>query len=117
MNFNQYELYKDQFNIYNLITLINKNYRLVFDKKNKIFCVLNIAKNYQICLKFKAFNKNIIFLLQKTKVENSKKLFDEIEKFNENLNKKYLNNKLEETADKFREITKIYKRLNAISIK
>ncbi|MBQ4541345.1 MAG: hypothetical protein IJA23_00685 [Clostridia bacterium] len=117
MYFNNFEEYKDQFNIYNLITLIDKNYRLVFDRCNKIFCVINIAKNNQICLNFKDFNQNIIFLLQKSRIENSYKIFNELEIFNENLNKKLIKNQIQKTGDKLHELSKIYKRLNTISIK
>ena len=117
MYFNNFEEYKDQFNIYNLITLIDKNYRLVFDRCNKIFCVINIAKNNQICLNFKDFNQNIIFLIQKSRIENSYKIFNELEIFNENLNKKLIKNQIQKTGDKLHELSKIYKRLNTISIK
>ena len=117
MYFNSFEEYKDQFNIYNLITLIDKNYRLVFDRCNKIFCIINIAKNNQFCLNFKDFNQNIIFLLQKSRIENSYKIFNELENFNENLNKKLIKNQIQKTGDKLHELSKIYKRLNTISIK
>ena len=117
MNFNNYELYKDQFNIYNLITKIDVGYRQVFNKVNKTFCIINIAKNNQICLKFSDFNKNILFLLQKSRVENSYKIFNHIEIYNENLNQKLNKNKIDNTVNKLKELSKIYNRLNKISIK
>ena len=117
MFYKNYDEYKDQFNIYNLITKIDKNYRLVFNNFNKIFYIINIAKNNQICLKFRDFNQNIIFLLQKSRIENSYKIFNEIEIFNENLNKNLIKKQVQNTADRLHELSKIYKRLNTISVK
>lgn len=108
MQFNsiQYEIYKDQFNIYNIITKTDKNYRLVFDKINKRFAIINIAKNCQICLNFDNFCQNIENFVKFTRVENSKKLFNFIDEENQNKltnkHKKLMN----ETTDKLLDLTK-----------
>ena len=69
INNNYIELYKDNYNIYNLITKIDKNYQLVFNKKKKIFQIINIAKNNQICLIFNNFSLNILKILCFKKAE------------------------------------------------
>lgn len=106
LNSNQYEIYKDQFNIYNIITKIDKNYRLVFDKINKRFSIINIAKKCQICLNFDNFYQNIENFVKFTRVENSKKLFNFIDEENQknstNKHKKLIN----ETSDKLLDLTK-----------
>ena len=79
------EPYKDMFNIYNLITEINKDYRLYFDKKNKCFFIINIANNFEICFKFNNFSLNILKELQRTQVSNSYKLFKSIDENNEKI--------------------------------
>lgn len=112
-----YEEYKDNFNIYNLITLIDKNYRLVFDKINKCFCIINIANNNEICLKFNKFSLNIIKTLQKTRVENSNKIFKEIDNFNEKLREKNITNSKILVNDSIKELTNYLKRTNSISQK
>lgn len=117
MNFDKYEFYKDQFNYYNNITKIDRNYRLIFDKVYKIFCIINIAKNNQICLKFANFNQNIEILLQKTRIERSKNLFKFIDDYNDDLNKKLIKKQINSTSEKLCEISKIYNRINTISTK
>lgn len=117
MILDNYERYKDQFNIYNLITKIDKYYKLVFDKKEKIFKIINTAKNNQICLKFIQFNDNIVNLLQKTRVENSQKIFNFIENYNKELNNKTIKNNIDLAANKINELSKILNRLNSLSNK
>lgn len=87
-NNNYYITYKDMFNIYNLITKINPDYRLVFSTKYKYFAIINIAKNNQICLKFTNFSLDIITKLQQTRVERKKIIFKELDEFNDNLTNK-----------------------------
>ncbi len=115
MNFNQYEYYKDSFNLYNLIRKIDDNYRLVFDKKNKCFCVINIAKNNQICLNFANFNQNIEKYLKFTRVENSQKIFDFIENNNKLLESKQQKQTTSKTIDIIKEIDKFAKASHSIS--
>ena len=77
--------YRDMYNIHNLITKINKNYSLCFDKKNKCFLIMNFSNNEEICLMFKEFNFNIIERLQKTQISNAKNIFRKIDESNEKL--------------------------------
>ena len=90
MKFNPYiySIYKDQFNFYNLIKLINRNYRLYFNKINKKFYILNIKNNYETCFSFNSFSEQILQLLQFTQVTNFKKIINHIEESNKSLEEK-----------------------------
>lgn len=114
-NSNHCFLYKDNFNISNLIKKINKNYRLYFDNKHKIYFIVNIAKNNEICLKFYNFKQNVINNLLYSKVENSHKIFNEIDNLNKMIELKNKNNLIEDTTNKVGEINKFSKRLNHLS--
>lgn len=114
-NFKYCFLYQDNFNIYNLIKKINADYRLYFNSKDKIYFIVNIAKNYEICFKFYNFNTNILKNLQYSKIENSLQIFREIDNFNlmtELKNKKSIT---DSTTLKIAEIANVSKRLNHLS--
>ena len=105
MKFNKFyfEEYKDQFNYYNLIKKININFRLFFNKKDKIFAVVNIKNNFEICMSFKRFFENILQDLRFYKIENYNKIIQFIDEKNNILetkkqiqNRKILLDKLNE---------------------
>lgn len=110
-----YEEYKDNFNYYNLITKINPFYRLYFDKKNKCFIIANSAKNNQICLKFDTFSIDLLKILSKSRVENAKKIFEEVDEFNENLKRKYIENSSQNARDKLDDFFNYTHRVSNIS--
>ena len=110
-----FEEYKDMFNYYNLITKINPFYKLYFNKNNKCFCIVNSAKNNQICLNFNSFNINIINILQKTQIENSTKIFEKIDNFNEKLIQKNLYSKKDLTTQKIKSALNILSKKPCIS--
>ena len=114
-NFNHCYLYKDSFNISNLIKKINPNYRLFFNAKEKCYIIVNYAKNNEICLKFYNFNQNIIKTLNKTKVENSHRIFDEIDNLNNLTELKHKEKLMDDTTQKFIELNKSSQRLNHLS--
>lgn len=93
------EPYKDMFNLYNLITKINKNYALYFDKKNKCFLVLNTLNNFEVCYKFYNFSNRIFDDLLKTQIKNSQSLFESINKHNEELQNKMQKNIIENSKE------------------
>lgn len=115
LNTKRYDIYKDNFNIYNLITKIDKNYLLVFDKIKKQFSVLNSAKNYQNCLNFNNFSLDIIKSLQFTRVDNSQKLFNFIDCYNENLERKNIDDLKFKTSTAVNDLIAYSKRTNSIS--
>lgn len=108
------EPYKDMFNYYNLITKINPNYTLCFDKKSKKFLVVNFANNNEICLKFDNFSFNIEQYLQKMQISNAKKIFDFIEKNNEKIEMQNTKKIVSKTSAKMEEISWLSKRTNKI---
>jgi len=114
LNRNYIEPYKDMFNIYNLITKINKYYRLFFDKKNNKFLIININNNYEVCYTFNNFNENILLNLQKSQVINSNKIFEEIEICNNKLIENYVKNNSYLTNCKMEELKKYSCRTNKI---
>lgn len=113
-NMNYLEPYYDTFNIYNLITKIDQGYRLFFNKKKKRFQIINTAKNNQICLNFDNFSLNILKVLQETRIENSKIIFENIDKFNNDLEEKYNKNLKNQLNDKFENLINYSKRTNHI---
>ena len=72
--------YKDIYNIYNLITKIDKNYKLYFNNKSKEYIVVDTAKNNKIIKNIEDENEKIIELNNK-KIKN-----DTIEKMIETIN-------------------------------
>ncbi len=114
---NRYEKYFDMFNHYNLIIKVNSGYKLFFDKKEKCFVVINTAKNNQICLKTYNISDNLSKILQITRVENSKEIFENIDKFNKNLIDKNQNNLNDEIKQKTVDLVNFSKRVSNISNK
>ena len=104
--------YKDSFNYYNLITKIDPNYRLVFDRKYKFFAIINTSKNNQICLKFSTFSFDIIKILQKSRIERNKIIFKEIEENNEKIEMQNKQNLICNTGDIFKEKLYFSSRIN-----
>ena len=88
--------YKDQFNYYNLIQKINPSYRLFFDRKKRLYKIVNIHKNNEICMSFSTFYRNILFNLRFSKIENCNKILSYIDSendkiYNQNMNKLHQN--------------------------
>ncbi len=117
MKFNEkyFKEYKDMFNVYNLITKINPNYKLFRNNKTNTFIIVNSAKNNQICLNFDNFNQNILKTLQYTKIENSKNVFNDIEKNNLIIKENFNKTLKKQTTDKMCEIANFSKRVNRLS--
>ena len=104
INFNYYKSYKDMFNIYNLITKINNGYRLYFNTRDKKYYILNINRNYEVCLIFNTFSRNILKELQFSKIENLNKNIKFIESYNENIYEKQIKNLKDFTRNKIQDI-------------
>ena len=114
-NLNYCVLYNDNFNVSNLIKKINPQYKLYFNQKDKVYFIVNSAKNNEICLKFYNFNQNVLKILQSTKVENSHILFKEIDNFNYLTELKNKNSIIENTSQKIIELNNFSKRVNHLS--
>ena len=99
-------LFKDNFNYYNLITKINSNYRLFFNQKTKMFEIINIAKNNEICLIFSHFSFDLLKKLQKSSIKNSEQLFKSIDEHNQKILDKNIQNQISNFKAKTKEILK-----------
>ena len=107
--------YKDMYNIYNLITEIDKGYKLFFDTKEKCYKIVNTAKNNQICLKSYHLSPNIINLLKISRVENLQKILKKIDDDNENILNKNQKKFKNDVSDCMIECVTFSKRANSIS--
>ncbi len=114
INFKQLKLYRDNYNISNLIKKIDKNYRLYFDTKNKLFMVLDITTK-QKCFESKTITPNIIRILQQTRVENSNQIFADIERHNKLLEDNILSSTKQKAADTAVDIANYLKRVNRLT--
>ena len=118
MKFNSkyYELYKDNYNIYNLIKKINHNYNLYYNKAEKNFVIVNSANNNEICMKITYISSEILKNLQITRKENAKNLLQDIENYNYDLKTKNLNLIKQKVVDKAANLTKFSNRVNHLNL-
>jgi len=115
INLKYYHEYKDMYNIYNLITKIDKGYKLYFCEVKKIFIVVNSAKNNQICLKTSKLSPNVLKILKTTRIENLNKIIKNIDQENEKLGQKNKENLVENLSTKMRDVLSLSKRVSDIS--
>lgn len=114
-NINRCVEYKDQYNIYNLITKINRGYRLYFDLYDKLFKIINIANNNEICLKIDKLSSNILKTLQIFKINNINKIVKDIERHNDFVLSKSEQNLKDNMISKMTETLNLSKRATSIS--
>lgn len=114
LNFNHIKLYKDNYNIYNLIKKINSVYTLFYDIKNLRFLIVDSEKN-EICLTAEKIDSSVLLKLQKTRVENSKNIFDEIEINNAKIEEQSIKHIKQKTCDFAADYINLSKRTNKIS--
>lgn len=98
------------FNIYNLITKINGGYRLYFNAIDKMFYIVNINNNYELCYNFKSFFKDILNDLRFFKIENMNQVLKKIDEENETLLNKKISNEIQNTTDILKENNYIHNR-------
>lgn len=80
------ENFYDLYNLYARIKEIDKNYNLVFNKKNKRAEVHNFnQKGTSFVMVANPLDARLILKLKQTRVENSAKFFKDIEEYNLNL--------------------------------
>lgn len=115
VNLNFYERYFDQYNIYNLITKINPNYRLFFDKKNKKFVIFNVRNNFEECLRFDSFNFDILGNLQKYDIKNARDIFRKIDEQNAMLEQKQSEKCSDEMKCQIKDLSHYLSRTNHVS--
>lgn len=106
--------YKDMYNIYNLITKIDKGYKLYFDNIQKLFIIINTAKNNQICLKISQISPIIIKLLQESRIENLNNIIKNVDIENEKIKANNIKKFKDNMMTKMVEMTKFTKRASNI---
>lgn len=76
----------DLFNISNRLKSIDKNYFVLFNAKRKKFEVhyKRPSNTYELTVPFDVLDARTVQLVQKTRVQNNQKIFDEIERSNKN---------------------------------
>lgn len=74
----------DVFNIANRLKQINKNYFILYNKNTKKFEVhfKNLKSTLQLIIPYKFLDKRTVDLVQKSRIENNKKLLKELEEHN-----------------------------------
>ena len=85
-NLNYCVLYKDNFNVSNLIKKINPQYKLYFNQKDKVYFIVNSAKNNEICLKFYNFNYLTELKNKNSIIENTSQKIIELNNFSKRVN-------------------------------
>ena len=96
-----FEIESDCLDIIKRIKSIDKDYFVVFNPKKQKFELHNRAQRYSYCLTFpfSQLDERAYLLTLKTRVQNSDKLFEEMERENAKLEKK----KIKEVLDDFKE--------------
>ena len=85
------EIKNDVYFILSRLKEIDKNYRIFYNTKNNKFEIHNkaqIGNSYCLTVPYKFLDNRAFELVLKTRVENSKKLFEEIDKQNEKIERK-----------------------------
>lgn len=85
------EIKNDVYFILSRLKEIDENYQIFYNTRRKVFEVHNkaqIADSYSLTVPYGVLDSRLIELVRKTRVENSKKLFEEIDKQNEQIENK-----------------------------
>lgn len=116
MKFNNlyFEPYKDIYNYHKIIKTIKSGFRLFFNKKDKLFSVVNIFKNNEICFSFYDISKINLNDLRFSLIENCIKVLNTIDKYNSNLIEKQTKNNREILNFSLKEIVNLSNRSNSV---
>ena len=85
------EIKNDVYFILSRLKEIDENYQIFYNTRRKVFEVHNkaqIGDSYSLTVPYSVLDSRLIELVRKTRVENSKKLFEEIDKQNEQIENK-----------------------------
>lgn len=85
------EIKNDVYFILSRLKEIDENYQIFYNTRRKVFEVHNkaqIGDSYCLTVPYGVLDSRLIELVRKTRVENSKKLFEEIDKQNEQIENK-----------------------------
>ena len=93
---------KDKYNIYKQIKNVNKNYKLYYSRLNSRYEIHDNSNHFCslcLCISPENLNSSVIEKLYKSKRENMKKYFLEIEEQNRKLEEKNVNNIISRAGD------------------
>lgn len=85
------EIKNDVYFILSRLREIDEDYQIFYNTRRKVFEVHNkaqIGDSYSLTVPYGVLDSRLIELVRKTRVENSKKLFEEIDKQNEQIENK-----------------------------
>ncbi|MBQ7579220.1 MAG: hypothetical protein IJT25_01670 [Clostridia bacterium] len=107
------EKYYDMFNLYNRIKLIDENYELLFNKKDKCFEIHNFNQmGASLVFKTDILDSRIILKLKETRRENMLSFFKKLDEENEKLEASKQKSLINDAQDKLSEIAKYSFNLN-----
>jgi len=99
----------DTFDIAKRLKEIDPHYLLKWNKQKKryeVFFKEEECEQLELIIPFNELDIRSLYLVQKTRIENAKKILKELEEHNEKLEKKLQNKVLDETYIKTKELTK-----------
>lgn len=82
------EIKNDVYFVLSRLQEIDKNYRIYYNTKRKVFEIHNKAQlwgSYSLTVPYGVLDPRVVELVRKTRVENSKKIFAEIDAQNEKI--------------------------------
>lgn len=85
------EIKNDVYFVLSRLQKIDKNYQIFYNTKRKVFEVHNkaqIGDSYSLTVPYRVLDSRVVELVRKTRVENSKKIFAEIDAQNEKIDLK-----------------------------
>ena len=85
------EIQNDVYFVLNRIKEIDKNYRIFYNTTKKHFEIHNSKQkgdSYCLTVPFNVLDERVVNLVRKSRVENAETIFKEIDKQNEEINKK-----------------------------
>ena len=101
------EIKNDVYFILERLKEIDRNYQIFFNTKRRVFEIHSkgqIGGSYCLTVPYKTLDSRTVELVNKTKRENSKKLFEEIEKENRKLEAKRYNEMVKQTESIMRKL-------------
>ena len=108
------EVENDVYFIANRLKEIDPNYQIFFNTKRKMFEVHSkgqIGGSYCLTIPYLTLDKRTLDLVNKTKIENSEKLFEEMERNNKAIEQKRFDEVIKQTESIMRKLWKNYKNL------
>ncbi|MBO4412995.1 MAG: hypothetical protein J5779_03170 [Clostridia bacterium] len=101
------EIRNDVYFILNRIKEIDKNYKIFYNTTKKHFEIHNSKQkgdSYCLTIPFKVLDERCVSLVRKSRVENANEIFKEIDRQNEEMNRKKEKEMIEQIEKEFRKL-------------